>query len=290
MDVRVVATARGRVEAAVLGSGPPVLLIHGMPGSWRQAVTLGEDLAAQHTVVLPSRPGYGRTPIRSGRSAVDQAALYAALLDALGLSTPADIVGISGGGPSAVAFAQSHPDRAASLTLMCALADHLMPVPPVMRVGVRVTPLALALTARERRQRRAVLTDDAKIDDYIAKELTADELRRASDDPAIREDLITFVRSHTDAPLVVAGFANDVAQLHRGRRRGPQPVDRISAPTLVLHGDADTIVGLPHAQHHASAIPGAELHVFAGAGHVFLITRKAEATAMLRAHMHASAS
>ena len=44
---------------------------------------------------------------------------------------------------------------------------------------------------------------------------------------------------------------------------------RINAPTLVLHGDRDVLVPVPNARVLKGRIPGAELRVLPGAGHVF---------------------
>lgn len=288
MAVSTVRTALGPVEVARAGAGPVVVLVHGIPGSWRQAEPLARDLADRHTVLLPSRPGYGRTPLASGRTAVDQAALYEAMLDALGLEGAANVVGISGGGPSALAFAQHHPQRTSALVLVCALADHLMPVPTAMLLGAALPPLAHAVSFVARRRQRALLADPARVEARLAADLTPDELDRVRADPAIRADLEGFLWSHADAPPGLAGLANDTRQIRAAPARGPAPTDRIDAPTLVLHADADTVVPLAHAQHHAQAIAGARLEVFGAAGHVFLLTRRAETSAALRAHLAAA--
>lgn len=54
--------------------------------------------------VAVSRPGYLGTPLRSGRSPQEQADVFAAALDALGIGTTA-VMAVSGGGPSAIEFA-----------------------------------------------------------------------------------------------------------------------------------------------------------------------------------------
>ena len=141
-----VATARGPIEVAEVGSGPAVLVVHGLPGDWRQARPVAEDLCGEARVLLVSRPGYGRTPLRSGRSPQDQADLYAALLDALGIER-AVVLGISGGGPSAYAFAAAHPDRCDGLLLCCALTPHLMVLPAGMRRLAAVPGLWRVLAA-----------------------------------------------------------------------------------------------------------------------------------------------
>jgi pimeloyl-ACP methyl ester carboxylesterase len=91
-------------------------------------------------------------------------------------------------------------------------------------------------------------------------------------DDDVRTEVERFLRSHLDAPPGLAGFRNDVAQ---ARHRLPIAVT-VSAPTIVMHGDSDTVVPLDHGQAYADAIPGAEMQVLAGAGHGFLLTRRAE--------------
>jgi len=53
-------------------------------------------------------------------------------------------------------------------------------------------------------------------------------------------------------------------------------LQRIRQPTLVLAGDRDPIVPLVNARILAARIPDARLHVFRGAGHLFLAERPAE--------------
>ena len=78
----VVPTARGPIEFAEFGDGPPVLLLHGSMGGWQQGELLARTLdLTGYRIILVSRPGYMQTPLDSGRSAAAQADLYAALLD-----------------------------------------------------------------------------------------------------------------------------------------------------------------------------------------------------------------
>ncbi len=288
-QVELVATPLGAVEVASVGAGPAVLVIHGIPGSWRQGLPLAHDLADRRTVILPSRPGYGRTPVSSGRTPSEQAALYAAVLDARGDDQVA-VIGISGGGPSALAFAQEHAGRTTSLALLCAVAGHLIDVPRAMRIGAAAPPLASAVSRVQRRIQRRFLDDPARRAAHIAAELTPQERAWLAEDPGIGEDLADFLRSHADAPPGLAGLRNDTRQLVALGRLGPAPSDRVVAPTLVMHGDADPVVPLAHAEHHAAVIPGAELRVFAGAGHAFLLTRRSLTSTALRHHLHQEAT
>jgi 2-hydroxy-6-oxonona-2,4-dienedioate hydrolase len=263
-----ITTAVGAVEAAVAGSGPAVVLVHGLPGSWRQLVPLAEDLAADHTVVLPSRPGYGATPLTTGRTYDEHAAAYSALLDALGISRAA-IVGVSGGGPSAAAFAATRPDRTTALVLACPLAPDRIRIPRGIRLAA-LPGVGEAASAVFRARRRRQLAQPDALERLIRSELSPAELKGLDD--TVRADMVRFFRSHLDAPSGLAGLRNDVAQA-----RGATPFSRpVSAPTLVIHGDADAVVPLDHARAYAAAIPGSTLEIIEGASHGFLLTRRAE--------------
>jgi pimeloyl-ACP methyl ester carboxylesterase len=268
LKATVIPTVVGRVEAAVCGSGSAVVLVHGSPGSWRQLVPLAEDLAADHTVVLPSRPGYGLTPVTAGRRPNEQALAVAALLDALAVERTV-VVGVSGGGPSATAFAARHPERTAGLVLCCPLASDRFTVPTAMRIAL-LPGLGEVLSTVSRWHRRRQLADPEARERMILKEFAPGELGSIND--AMRADVERFFRSHLDAPPGLAGFRNDLAQ---ARARVPI-AGPVRAPTLVMHGDADTVVPVDHGRAYADAIPGAEFDVLAGAGHGFLLTRRAE--------------
>jgi pimeloyl-ACP methyl ester carboxylesterase len=278
-EPRIVETARGPIEVAVLGSGPALLIAHGMPGSWQQAVAIGRDLEAERTVVLVTRPGYGGTPLHSGRSAADQADLFAALLDALGIDRTT-IVGISGGGPSALAFAQRHPGRTSGLVLLCALAAHVMHVPGYAKLGARLPGFVWgAFAARERRNQRKMLDDAAAFEAHLRTALTTEELARFDAEPHLREAYAAYLRSQCTGPSWAPGFRNDVRAIVSS---GRAPTDAIVAPTLVVHGDADTVVPIANAEHHAAAIEGARLHVLPGGTHGFPLLDRATTVDLLR--------
>lgn len=289
MKARLLTTPRGFVEVAELGDEhtPAVVILHGTPGSWRQALPLAEDLALQSRVFLPSRPGYGLTPLKSGRSFEDQADLLLAMLNSAGIEQ-ASIVGISGGGPVALAFASRHGDRAASLVLLCAVAAHLMDIPRAMRLAARAPGVARVGAAVEKRRQRAILADRERLARRIEHDLTPDERALLREDPRMAQDLERFLRSHVDAPLHHRGLVNDITQFTRARGHGP-PTGRVTTPTLILHGDADPVVPLEHAKAHHELIAGSRLEIVRGTGHVFLLTHRDATTALVREHVEQAA-
>jgi len=283
---KVLRTARGSIEAGVVGSPssrPAVLVVHGIPGDYRQGQTVAEDLAGTTQVVLVSRPGYGRTPLRSGRSAQEQADLYVALLDELGIST-AVMVGISGGGPSAYAFAETHPDRCAGLVLVCAVAAHLM-VPPVgMRRLAAVPGVWSALAGLAKAVARVRPPKDP---DPSTLTPTERELLR---DPAVAAPLKRFTEQ-SPSSLSGTGLRNDVLMLERAVAAGERPWPEGNAvPAWVLHGDADEVVTVAHAEAYAAMIPGARLQVLPDLGHAVPLFARDRLTVALHDLLETSAT
>lgn len=77
--------------------------------------------------------------------------------------------------------------------------------------------------------------------------------------------------STMDRPwLRLAGTDNDIALT----RRTSHALERIRAPTLVVHGTADSVAAYRHAVHAAAHIPGAELLSVDGGEHVAIFTHR----------------
>ena len=282
MTPYVVDTAAGPVEVAEIGAGPAVLIVHGTPGDWRQARGLAADLSASHRVLLPSRPGYGRTPLSTGRSPRDQALAHAALLDALGIDTAA-VVGISGGGPSSKAFAAHHRDRCTHLVLCCAVAEHLINVPVATRLLGSVPGIWEAgARVASHRARRQLLDQEATLARSVAELGPAE--RALAHHPEVAADLLAFAEARTFALTCVAGLRNDVRRFQESASPDPWPRG-LALPTLVLHGDADLVVPLAHGEHHRDSIPGAVLEVLPGVGHGFVLSLRRSVSARLASHL-----
>jgi pimeloyl-ACP methyl ester carboxylesterase len=243
---RVVATARGPVEYAEFGSGSVVLALHGRPGGYDQGLVmarrLGEDLARWIAV---SRPGYLRTPLETGPLPADQADAYAALLDALGIGKAA-IVALSGGGPSALQFALRHRERCRGLVLISAVSRRKRPVE----------------RTRGQKLYDGVIGPNDRLGWFLYR------LFGALAGSATREVLATvLVLPET---LRGAGRRNDIAQFEALPEEPPMGID---VPTLIVHGTADRIVPMGHAEAAHRAIAGSRLVRIAGGGHSMLFGR-----------------
>jgi pimeloyl-ACP methyl ester carboxylesterase len=97
------------------GRGPRVLLVHGGdPGGGAAAFDAQKDLEQRWTLVMPDRPGHGRTP-RDGREDFER---DAELLSPLLAEQSAHLVGHSYGGIVALYMAARQPDSVRSLVLI----------------------------------------------------------------------------------------------------------------------------------------------------------------------------
>ncbi len=259
---KVVDTAFGPVEYATLGDGPPVLVAHGIGGGYDQGMLvtrLTEDRPFK--IISVSRFGYLRSPLGKYRTPEAQADAYAALLDALGIEKAA-VVGISAGGTSAVHFALRHPDRCWALVSVAGVTQRL--VPNLSRrdktfVGLVNRDLTLWMLTRLAQERL-----------YNIYNITPEFRESIMDQPekleVLRAILFSFPMDRRRA-----GFDNDM-------RNFPHipvlPVERIKAPTLAVHGAADTVVPISHSRFLADNVPGARLLTIDGGGHLCVVTHK----------------
>jgi pimeloyl-ACP methyl ester carboxylesterase len=264
-------TAAGPVEYAESGEGPAVLVAHGIGGGYDQgmlATRVGGEMPFR--LIAVSRFGYLRSPMPPDGDAGPeaQADAYAALLDALGIEQVA-MIGISAGGPSALQFALRHPGRCAALITVSAVTGRLVPSLSVSQRAflqiVNTDPGLWALSTAAEEQLFAAYG----IGPTMRRELEAEPEKLA----VIRAILVTLPMSKRRA-----GFNNDMAMFPR---LPVYPLERVAAPTLVLHGTADTVVSPEHAHFAASTIPGARLHMIEGGSHLCIVTHKEEAVPLV---------
>lgn len=112
------------------GSGPPILLIHGIPTSsqlWRNIIP---RLASKHRVIAPDMLNYGKSdkPLDADVSIAAQSRLMVGILDALGIPR-ADVVAHDIGGGVAQLMATAHPERLERLVVANSVCFDSWPIP-----------------------------------------------------------------------------------------------------------------------------------------------------------------
>ncbi len=270
-----IATRRGSVECLVSGAGPAVLALHGGIGGYDQGALLAYSAIGPSGVklVAPSRPGYLGTPLAAGPSPEEQADLFADLVDALGLSEVA-VIAVSGGGPSALAFALRHRRRCRALVLISACTERLtvrMPLRFYMLKVLARWPKLLGLLG-------GVAGDPER----AAGRSIADPQTRAAlmNDPEAYALFMALSLSIPDRlALRLPGTDNDY---RRFKASDGGVLEGIAVPVLAVHGTGDRIVAFSHGRAVADRVPGAELVAIEGGEHACLFTHRAIVKARVR--------
>ncbi|HEX3641611.1 MAG TPA: alpha/beta hydrolase [Ktedonobacteraceae bacterium] len=249
----VIETALGPVEYCMRGEGPAILVAHGSPGGYDQGSAFSKLVGGQHTFIAVSRPGYLRTPLTMGETPVAQADMYVALLDALAIEQ-ATIVGISGGGPSAIQFALRYPTRCSSLVMISGVAQ---------RYAEWELKQALSFPVRLFKQLyEKIITFDPLL--YLLlpfAKLLPDAFATAD-----------FLCSVTQYDLRKTGYENDMKQF---AAISDYPLEQITAPTFVVHAKGDREVPFSHAKVLSDKVPNVKLLTIAGGSHMAFYTHAA---------------
>ncbi len=269
----IIQTRCGPVEYAITGEGPPVLVAHGILGHYGHGLISTRPLHDHFKIIAFSRPGYGRTPLRTGATDCEQGEVYAALLEALHIPA-APVIAISGAGPSALCFASQHPECCSGLVLMSAVSTNL-----------DVSALKLSrLLSLFVKLRRFDLTMWLAIS-FIVYGLpllwifNRDLKERIYDDGEGHRMFSDLMWSFFPSSLARDGFANDVQIF------AAEPgcdLDAIQAPALILHGEADNTIPPDQAEYAAQHLPHSRL-VLVGeqANHPFYVTHRDQSWPLL---------
>ena len=125
---------------AVIGEGPPLLLLHGFDSSFLEFRRLAPRLQGSFQLFIPDLFGFGFSP-RPPQATYGPAAVLNhldQLLDQLPTSDAVGLIGASMGGSVAVELARRQPERVRDLLLLApaGLTGQPMPVPPLLdRLG-----------------------------------------------------------------------------------------------------------------------------------------------------------
>jgi pimeloyl-ACP methyl ester carboxylesterase len=245
------------------GEGEPLLLIQGMSAThltWGRPFL--SELEPHFDCIVFDNRGMGL----SGKAELpftiaDMAADTAALLDALEIET-AHVVGISMGGMIAQELALAHPERIRTLTIgasYCGGANGTLMAPEDLQM------LGAAYASGEPEQ--------------VFRAMWEINLS-----PTFREDDSRFgafveMGSALPAPQPVVLQQMRACGAHDTHER----LGQISLPTLVIHGDADRLLGHGNGREIASLIP-ARLETLEGVGHMFWWEQPQRSAELIREH------
>jgi 3-oxoadipate enol-lactonase len=232
-----------RLHAERAGSGPALLLLHGIGSNSRSFRHQLAELADAFDVVAWDAPGYGRSDDPPPGAGLEYFADCAVgLLDDLHIDQ-AHVLGVSMGGVVAQLVYHRHPARVRALIL------------------VDTNPGGGALPEPMRSERvQQRLENLARLGPRGMAEQRAPNLVRAGAPPALVAELTEIMAEVRPAGYCAAAIALGATDL-------TARLAEIRVPTLVVHGAQDAVVPLETGRQLAAAIPNAQLVVIPNAGH-----------------------
>lgn len=258
-------TPCGPIEYAVVGDGPPVLVVHGAGGGFDQGLNFGAPLVEQgFRIIAMSRFGYLGTPLPDDASPTAQADAHACLLASLGIERVA-LIGGSAGAPSSLQFALRHPNKIAALVLLVpavyvprpgnAPAVHAPPgIEFMMNTALRSDLLFWMMTrfAREALIRIILATPPS-----VVRNAPADEQTRVQQ----ILDHILPISQRRDGLLNEAKVISSLPRYE---------LERIKVPTLTVSCADDLFGTYDGARYTAAHIKGARFVGYESGGHLWV--------------------
>ena len=249
--------------------GYPVLWCHGNPGSrlgWSLLLSRTGQVKAR--VIIPDRPGFGKSDPHPAQSYLAWPADIVQLVDSLDIEQFV-VAGVSGGGPFALACAWQLSDRVAAVGLISTGP----PVAEVLRQAsltnrliftlgrcaphlIRLYSFMLSHLARSRPDRmiRQLLSGYAEADSTLSH----------------RPDLQEFFRQYLKEAYAQGGRAS-ADEIVRFSRPWHIPIPQISTPVHLWHGEADNAIPPSFGRHLAERLPRCSAQFIPDAGHLWIL-------------------
>ncbi|MBW0115363.1 alpha/beta fold hydrolase [Pseudonocardia abyssalis] len=241
----------------IAGSGPPVVLVHGIGDSSATWSPVLAALARRHLVIAPDLLGHGSSDKpRADYSVAAYANGVRDLLGVLGVER-ATLVGHSLGGGVAMQFAYQFPERTERLVLVGS-GGAGPDVTPVLR-AMTLPGAAVALGLLRMPTARLQVGAGVALLRMLGTDLGQDA-----------PDLLRMVDALPDA-TARAAFIRTLRAVVDWRGQVVTMLDRCyltrGMPTMLVWGARDAVVPIAHAHRAHDAMPGSRLEIFDGAGH-----------------------
>lgn len=250
--------------------GRAVFWLHGTPGARRQIPVEARAYALHNNIRLIGidRPGIGSSTPFQYRNVLAFAEDLRTIADVLGIDDMA-IIGLSGGGPYALACAAAMPERVVVTGVLGGVAPTVGPesiAGGLMGFGSTMAPLmpfiGLPLRLAAVGLIRLVRPLGSRAADMYGRVSPAGDRRllaRPEFKAMFLDDLLNGSRKQMAAPFAdVVAFAKDW-----GFR-----LDEVKVPVRWWHGDKDHIVPFAHGEHVVARLPDAKMFVLSGESHL----------------------
>lgn len=264
MTTEVVDTRHGQLAVTRRGTGPSVLLLHGIPGSQRSWGAVSRNLWDHADVIVPDLLGFGRSAKPRNLSTLHAAAQAEAVLDVLDrLGVPATTaIGHDFGGPVALSLLAAEPARVSGLGLLAtnAFTDTPIPVP----LNTVTWPVVGRLTAPLLFSRLSLLV----------------MLRTGVGSPRIRLPASDYLGDRAQHRSIATIFKGSLTHLEELYAPVQQALEQAAVPGFVMWGDRDPFFTVAHGRRTAKSF-NAPFIQLPQAGHFLPAERPAEVAAAI---------
>ena len=247
-------TKFGTMEFAIAGAGRPVLLVHGAGGGFDQGLWLGKIcLDSGYQFIAPSKFGYLKSAVPEQYSTKIQAEQYKILLDYLGIEK-VELIGVSAGGPSAMAFANDFPERVDHLILLSAVS-----MPPNQNDK---SPFYIKIIQQIQKSDYAYWLFTKAFKTQILSLVgipSADYKNFSQEQKNLAQEMLDVMH-----PMSLRYEGTIIDGLIIKNFEIPK---NITTPTLIIHSKNDGLVSYSHAVHSSRNIKGSQLILYENGGH-----------------------
>jgi pimeloyl-ACP methyl ester carboxylesterase len=240
------------------GDGSPVVLLHGFPETGKCWDKVAATLAADHRVLVPDLPGYGRSGRPESYEAPVIASTVAAFMQAVDAPRAA-VVGHDWGGGVAFRLALGHPERVERLAVINS---------PFRKLDLRKGWHMLFFNLPALPEMVTTIAGDRWID-TILRAASANEDAFEPDALAeYHEAYRTLERKRSAFAYYRTVTRRIIASRLQGRHaRAHGPRGKIEMPTLIIWGEKDPALPLWLTDAIVHDIPHAEVVTIPDAGH-----------------------
>lgn len=260
----------GRRQAyQVLGdlNGRGLIVLHGTPGSSRQLAGLDRHAAERGVALIaPDRAGYGGSDYDPARTIASSARDIASLITHLAQGGCA-VIGMSGGGPTALACGVVAADQVSAVATVGGVGP-LVPRDPALPPDRLVIKTARRSAAGTRALFAAMtlagLRPEQALDSF-AKLLAEPDAHLLREDSQLRAGFLDDI-GHP-SPTTARAAARDFLLF---AREWDVDLAEMGVPAQIWHGTQDRNVPVQHARVIAARCPAARLHIVDGGGHMLL--------------------
>ena len=239
-----VASGDAQIFYDVLGSGPPVVLLHPFPVNHEFWIPAAKFLLTRYTVILPDLRGHGESGVGEGPAAMAKHANDVAKILNEETIDRAVFAGVSIGGYVLFEFCRRFTARVSALILCNTKAQADTP-------EARAARLQAANDVLER--------GTEPFFESMVPKLLAGTTRTTR--PDLVDSALRMMRKMSP---------EDIALVQRGMAERPDSIETlktIKVATLLITGDEDVMTGVPEAELMKRHISGSEMRVIGKAGH-----------------------